>query len=256
MSWKQVGSAPRMNPEYVALKPIDDGIVEIALCDAAGKNGMSPAFSSAFLAAMDALSQDPDCRVALLTGLPEYFCTGATREALQDIAVGALAPTELILGRRLMGLPMPVIAAAEGHAIGGGFALLMSSDLTVIAEESRYGANFMAMGFTPGMGTTRLLEYAFGPAMAHELLYTADLWRGIRYANSRGVNAVLPREAVRQHALLLARAINEKPRANLLRLKRVLSLPKRQAYEEAMTHESLMHEISFNHLDINQWGTP
>jgi polyketide biosynthesis enoyl-CoA hydratase PksI len=208
------------------------------------------------LAAIEMLAQDRECRVAMLTGLPEYFSTGATREALQDIASGKLAPTELILGRRLMSLPMPVIAAAEGHAIGGGLALMMSCDLAVIAEESRYGANFMTMGFTPGMGTTRLLEYAFGPAMAHELLYTADLWRGTRFVNSRGINGVLPRQDVRQHVLLLARAIAEKPSANLQRLKRVLSLPKRQAYEEAITQESLMHEISFASLDINQWGVP
>ena len=255
MSWDQA-SAAQMNPELVALRRLEDGIVEIVMCDEAGKNGMSPAFSFAFLAALDALAQDGECRVALLSGLPEYFSTGATREALQDIAAGKLAPTELILGRRLIGLPMPVIAAAEGHAIGGGFALLMSCDLSVIAEDSRYGANFMSMGFTPGMGTTRLLEYAFGPALAHELLYTADLWRGSRFVNARGFNAILPRGEVRQRALLMARAIAEKPRANLLRLKRVLSLPKRQAYEEAITQESLMHEISFASLDINQWGAP
>lgn len=256
MNWSQASYSHAMNPQYVALRPLEDGIVEIAMCDDAGKNGMSPAFAFAFLAAMDTLAQDQDCRVAVISGLPEYFSTGATREALQDIATGKLAPTELILGRRLMGLPMPVIAAAQGHAIGGGFALLMSCDLTVIAQESRYGANFMSMGFTPGMGTTRLLEYAFGPAVAHELLYTADLWRGSRFANTRGINAVLPSSDVVQHALILARAINEKPIANLRRLKRVLSLPKRQAYEEAITQESLMHEISFKDLDITQWGTP
>lgn len=256
MKWDEVAHAPILNPDYVALKPLEHGIVEMAMCDNAGKNGMSPAFASAFLAAVDTLSQDQTCSVVLLTGLPEYFSTGATKEALQDIAAGKLAPTELILGRRLMGLPMPVIAAAEGHAIGGGFALLLSCDLTVIAEESRYGANFMAMGFTPGMGTTTLLEYTFGPAVAHEMLYTADLWRGRRYAATSGINAVLPRHEVRQHALVLARAISEKSRANLCRLKRVLSLPKRQAYEAAITQESLMHEISFNNLDISQWGAP
>lgn len=254
MNWNQAAGSRQMNPDLVALRQLEDGIIEIQMCDAAGKNGMSPAFSSAFLAALDTLVQNVDCRVALLTGLPGYFSTGATRETLQDIATGKLAPTELILGRRLIDLPMPVVAAAEGHAIGGGFALLMSCDLSVIAQQSRYGANFMSMGFTPGMGATRLLEYAFGPAIAHELLYTADLWRGERFAHTYGFNSILPREQVRRHALMLARAIAEKPRANLLRLKRVLSLPKRCAYEEAMTQESLMHEISFANLDITQWG--
>ncbi len=235
---------------------VEDGIVEIRMRDDAGHNGMSAAWVCAFIHCLRTVTADPACKVALLTGLGDYFCTGATLEALSDLRASRLAPTELTLGRQILGLNVPVIGVAEGHAIGGGLALLLSCDLILINEEGRYGANFMTLGITPGMGMTHLLEDAFGRSMAHELLYTGDLKRGSFFKEKGGFNAVLPRADLRRHALLLARALAEKPRDNLIQLKRALTLPRRRAFEEASTLESMMHEMSLSHLDLNQWGAP
>lgn len=232
----------------------EDGVAELAMLDPAGRNGMSAVWGAAFLEALDAAARLPQARVLLLTGLPECFCTGATLSVLKDLAEGCLSPTGLTLGRQVIGFPLPVIAAAQGHAIGGGFALLLSCDLAVISESSRYGANFMALGITPGMGMTRLAEAAMGRALAHELLYTGDLRRGRRFAGTAAFNAVMPGPQVREHALLLARGIADKPRDNLVNLKRSLSLPRRLAFEEAMTTEPLMHGLSFPNLDTGLWG--
>ena len=238
----------------VTYRAVEDGIAEIAMLDGTTANGMSPEWVDQFVSAVDAARADLTAKVVLLTGRPDHFCTGATVEMLKALASGASSPTELVLGRLLMGIPVPVIAAAEGNAIGGGFALLLSCDLSVIAEESRYGANFMSMGFTPGMGTTRLLEECLGRPLAHEMLYDGDLRRGRMLSGCGGFNAVLPKREVRSKAILMARAIAEKPRASLALLKRVLSLPRRLAFEGASTIESLMHEISFRNFEPGKWG--
>jgi len=240
----------------VDVVPVEDGIVEIRMRDAVGHNGMSAAWVLAFIHCLRTVTADTACKVVLLTGIGEYFCTGATLEALGDLQANRLAPTELTLGRQILGLNVPVIGVAEGHAIGGGLALLLSCDLALINEESRYGANFMTLGITPGMGMTHLLEDTFGKALAHELLYTGDLKRGMYFKDKGGFNAILPRGDLRRHALHLARALAEKPRDNLIQLKRVLTLPRRRAFEEASTLESLMHELSLSHLDLSQWGAP
>ncbi|MDC7683735.1 polyketide synthase [Asticcacaulis sp. BYS171W] len=234
----------------------EDGIAEMALRDVDGKNGMSPAWVKAFIAGLAEVAQMPGARVLLLSGLPDYFCTGATKEVLKDLVENRLMPGELTLGRQLIGFDLPVVAAAEGHAIGGGLALLLSCDLGVISETSRYGANFMTLGITPGMGTTRLLEEALGRAIAHEMIYTGDLWRGRRFAGTGAFNAVVPATEVRDRALLLARGLADKPRDNLIHLKRSLSLPRRLAFETAMTTEPLMHALSLRNLDTDLWGAP
>lgn len=233
---------------------IEDGVAELAMLDAEGRNGMSAAWGKAFVEALDKAAALPQARVLLISGLPDYFCTGATLSVLKDLADGCLSPSGLTLGRHVIGFPVPVVAAAQGHAIGGGFALLLSCDLSVISETSRYGANFMTLGITPGMGTTRLVEDAFGRAVAHELLYTGDLRRGRHFAGSGAFNAVAPASEVRERALRLARGVADKPRDNLVNLKRSLSLPRRKAFEEAMTTEPLMHGLSFPNLDTGLWG--
>jgi polyketide biosynthesis enoyl-CoA hydratase PksI len=131
-----------------------------------------------------------------------------------------------------------------GHATGGGFALGLAADIVVMAEESRYGFTFMNLGFTPGMGTTALCEHVLSPAVAHELLYTGELRRGARFAGS-GINHVVPRHDVERVAFDVASRIAEKPRQSIAALKRTLSLPRRQAFEQSITHESLMHQITF-----------
>jgi polyketide biosynthesis enoyl-CoA hydratase PksI len=102
----------------------------------------------------------------------------------------------------------------------------------------------MNLGFTPGMGTTKLCEHVLSAAVAHELLYTGELRRGSRFEGS-GINHVVPRAQVERAAMDIAARIAEKPRHSLTALKRTLSLPRRRAFETSLTHESLMHEITF-----------
>lgn len=152
--------------------------------------------------------------------------------------MGQLKPTELTLPRVLLGIPLPVIAAMEGHAVGGGFALGLCADLIVISESSRYGCNFMNMGFTPCMGATKLLENVLSPVVAHELLYTGELRKGRDFEKHAAFNAILPKEKVLAKAMAIART-------SLALLKSALSLPKRRCFEETITLETMMHQVSF-----------
>lgn len=239
--------------EQVVTVAVDkDGIAHVAMCDHAERNAMSPAFVHRLLDVFSELGKRTDVKVVVLTGLEDVFSAGATKGVLQQLVSGDIEPADLLLPRALLDLPVPVIAAMAGHAIGGGFALGLSADLVVIARESRYGLSFMNMGFTPGMGTTRLLEHCLSPAVAHELLYTGKAIKGALLNGGAGFNAVLPRREVEARAFDLAARISEKPRRSLCVLKRVLSLPKRQAFETARTFESLMHEITFKASDIER----
>lgn len=237
-----------LDPARVGVR-VEDAVAWVEMHDAESGNGFSPAFVGALLGAFDHVSDHPDAKVMVLSGTPDIFCSGATPEVIRDLRERRLRPTELALGRRLMDVPIPVIAAAEGHAIGGGFALMLSADLVVIAAESRYGANFTSLGITPGMGTTRLLESVFSQAVAHELLYTSELRRGEAFRGVSGFNAIVSRAQVRDRAHEAAFRIAEHPRETLVLLKRTLTMPKRRRLEEAMTLESLMHEISLERAD-------
>ncbi|MCC6523238.1 MAG: enoyl-CoA hydratase/isomerase family protein [Polyangiaceae bacterium] len=232
-------------PLCVFLPGPHEGVGVVRMQDAAGKNAMTERFVHELVAAFRAAEAWAPLRVLVLQGLPDMFSTGAHVGMLRDLVGGRVAPSDILLPKVVFDCPVPVVAAMEGHAIGGGLALGLCADMVVIARESRYGATFMNMGFTPGMGMTRLLTHVLSPALAHELLFTGELKRGSFFEGKSGFNAILPRVAVLPAALDLAARVADKPRVSLEMLKRTLSLPRRRAFEETHTIESLMHRVSF-----------
>ena len=236
-------SATPETPSPVTWSVSDEGVAEIHMRDRNGRNALSDTFVEALVHAVTAAVSEPKAKVLVLLGTDEVFSSGAPKEMLLRIVQGDLAPSEIRLPKVLLDLPLPMIAAMEGHAIGGGFAIGLCADIVLIARESRYGCNFMTMGLTPGMGTTRLLEHTLSPAVAHELLYTGELRRGSAFEGVGGFNGVLPRSEVPARAFDIAARIAEKPRLALEALKRSLSAPRRRLFEETFTVETMMHQV-------------
>jgi polyketide biosynthesis enoyl-CoA hydratase PksI len=241
-----------MSGPAVRLDVDDRGVATVSMGDASGRNAMSEPFVRELSETLGVLARCTDARVAVLLGQPDVFSAGASRQMLEAILDGKLAPSDILLPKAVLDVPVPVIAAMEGHAVGGGLALGLCADIILIARESSYGCNFMNLGFTPGLGTTRLLEHVLSPAIAHEMLYTGQVFRGTHFEGRSGFNYILPRAQVRPQAMDLAARIAEKPRPAIEALKRVLSLGKRQAFEEARTAEAMMHTITFAGPDVRR----
>jgi enoyl-CoA hydratase/carnithine racemase len=202
-------------------------------------------FKDRLAAAVASLKDDAAARVVLLEGGDRYFCAGASRESLLRPDAGGEVPryaAELPL--LVLEIPVPTIAVMSGHAIGGGFALGLLSDLPLLAEESLYGMNFMALGFTPGMGSTVLLEDAMGPRAARELLFTGRMVKG-RELKAAGFPAVAPKADLRRRALDLAHEVAAAPREALLALKSMLAGRRRERLERAVAEERRAHEALF-----------
>lgn len=219
------------------------GIVTLAL-NSTPRNALSEQMVDELTRAIAESSADPETRVIVMSGGGDVFCSGAPRDLLDRLAGGDLRPADILLPKVLFDCPVPIIAAMDGHATGGGFALGLASDVVLMAREARYGFTFMNLGFSPGMGVTRLCEHVLSPAVAHELLYTGELRKGAEFERCGGINYVLPKAEVVPKALDVAARIAGKPRSAVELLKRTLSLPRRRAFEETITLESLMHQIT------------
>jgi polyketide biosynthesis enoyl-CoA hydratase PksI len=222
-----------------------DGVACVQMEDGDHSNALSHEMVDALGEAFAALGRDRAIRAVVLAGLPEIFCSGASRAVLEDLVSGRRAASEILLPRLLLECPVPCLSAMAGHAVGGGFAFGIAADIVLIGRESRYCLNFLNMGFTPGMGTTVLFEHALSPAIAHELMFSGEARLGRDFEGRSGVNYILPREQVLPRAFDLAARIAEKPRQALVALKRALSSGRRQAFEAGRTQEALMHEVSF-----------
>jgi len=209
---------------------------------------LGPATLDSLRAAVVEATADDRVRVILVEGGARHFCSGASRASLLATGAGnAIANYALEVPRLVLSLPVPTVAVMQGHAIGGGLALGLWCDVAVLAEESLYGANFMALGFTPGMGSTVVVEDTFGAVAARDLLLSGRLVKGRELATSgaAALGLVRPRAEVRDEALRVSRRWAANDRRALMLLKRTLAGRRRERFERAATEEALMHATLF-----------
>jgi polyketide biosynthesis enoyl-CoA hydratase PksI len=236
----------------VDIRPVDAGVAVVRIDDAANGNRLSEAVCQQLMEALAALARDDSVHVLVLAGSPEVFCAGAPLEVLRRIASGDIAVRDLALPAQVIGFPVPVVAALEGHAVGGGLVLALCADMQIAAEDRRYGVNFTDLGFTPGMGTTALLPALVPHNFACEMMCAAKLFKGRELAGRGLFNHVVPAPDVWPCAIDLARRIAEKPRTVLAELKRALAAPRLAALDAALAREHEMHTVSFSQPDIAQ----
>lgn len=233
-------------PNVLEVTPTGSGIVQLAICDPQRENRLSHELVEQLMATLDELAADQSVKVLLVTGTRQVWCAGGTFRLLKEMASGEYDERRLLaLSDRLLGFPVPVVGALEGHAIGGGLALALCCDLTVAADNRRYAVNSASMGFTPAMGLSTLLPATVGHHFAAEMIFTGRYYRGRELAGRRLFNAIVPGDEVLAHATDLAEQIAEKPRYVLELLKETLALPKRQALAVAAAREPLMNRICF-----------
>lgn len=227
-------------------------ITVIELADRPNMNQFTRELVIGLAQALDAAQADPDTRVVVLHGFDNVFCTGGTRDELLGIHERKIRFDDMPLYRLLLDCKIPVIAAMQGHALGGGLVMGLFADVVVLAEEAIYSANFMKYGFTPGMGATLILPEKFGVALAAEMMLTAGGYQGGELAR-RGVGVqVVKRKEVIALALRLARDMADKPRVSLMLLKQHLTARICAALPATVAAERLMHETTFAGNEVRE----
>ena len=231
--------------DVVLLTRPADGIAVVELADREHSNLFSPALVRGLVEAFAALAADTALRAVVVHGYGSVFCPGGTRDELLGIFEGRVKFDDLPLYRLFLDCPVPVLAAMQGHALGGGLAMGLFADVVLLAEELLYSANFMKYGFTPGMGATLVIPARFGGLLATEMMFTAASYHGGELAR-RGVGCrVLKRAEVIPAALRLARDIADKPVVSVRMLKAHLAAPLRDALPGTVAAELAMHRTTF-----------
>jgi polyketide biosynthesis enoyl-CoA hydratase PksI len=237
-------------PDVVRLSVTPEQIAVVALEDRSSGNTFTRPLMQGLLDTFEAIRVHPDAKVVVVHGYDNYFCCGGTKEELLDILDGKVKFADLPFFDLLLRCDLPVIAAMQGHAIGGGLVFGCYADILVLAEESLYGAVFMKYGFTPGMGGTHVIPAKLGELLGTEMLYTGRNYYGQDLKN-RGVPArVAPRAQVIDTAMALARELADKPRLALMALKRHLAAKMRRELPAVVKQELAMHELTFAQPEV------
>ncbi|MFY0578001.1 enoyl-CoA hydratase [Cystobacter fuscus] len=239
-----------MSAGIVEFKELGPCIVQITMQDKAHKNTFSDELIVGLSEAFKRVNASDKYKVVILTGYDSYFASGGTKESLLHIQERKIKFTDSDLYSLALDCPIPVIAAMQGHGIGGGFAMGLFSDFIILSLESIYTTNFMKYGFTPGMGATLILPKKLGFSLAEEMLISAKTYYG-HDLKKRGISfPVLPRAEVMPYALELAETIAEKPRLSLITLKDHLVAGLRAELPGYIEREVAMHEKTFHQPEV------
>ena len=172
------------------------------------KNAISPEVSVAMAALLDAAEADPEVRAVVVTGTGDVFCAGADLKVVSQgrgHEIGAAKGGFAGLTNR--DFPKPIIAAVQGPALAGGFEIVLSCDLVVASDTSRFGIPEAQRGLIAAAGGLIRLPKRVPMALALEMAMTGDPISAMRAAELGLVNRVVPQAEVLETALALAERI-------------------------------------------------
>lgn len=165
--------------ETFILTSPEPGIVVMTLNRPDTYNSMTDVMFAEFELVAEAIDDDDDIRVLVLTGAGRAFCSGfdlADADELPELgAVGMLNKQERAARGMLAmrSVRIPVIAAVNGPAAGGGFSLALAADIRIAGESAKFNAAFVRIGLSAGdLGTSWLLPRLVGPGRASEITFT------------------------------------------------------------------------------------
>jgi enoyl-CoA hydratase len=204
--------------DVVTVEHHEDGIGVVTLNRPDRLNAITPQLVEDLHDALHGLSRSSACRAVILTGAGRAFCAGFDlKSEMADDAAGRPPPVEVsyrsqqrwgAMVSAVRSVPVPVIAAVNGPAAGGGFALALAADLRVASTTATFIVANVKIGLSGGeMGISYLLPRLVGPGRAAELMYTG---RTVDATEAHGwglVNRLVEGDQLLANALDLAHQI-------------------------------------------------
>jgi enoyl-CoA hydratase len=238
----------------------DDGVVVLTLDDPDRRNAMTEEMGDALVAATAELADDVDLRAVVVTGAPPAFSAGGDLAMLEDLARRTrdegfdATETMRAFYRRFLtvrDLPVPVIAAINGHAVGAGLCVALACDLRIVADDAKVGLNFAKLGLHPGMGGSWLLPRTVDQQRAAAWLYTGRLVSGAEAAAAGMALEATPAAEVLPTALELAREIAAASPVVVRQLKATLAADEPDL-DHALRREASCQAVNYGTEDLRE----
>ncbi len=217
-----------------------DGHVATLIIDRPPHNHVSVGLIAALADQLEALDADRAVRAIVLASEGKNFCAGADLSAPQNVVTADRGGVADLYAQavRLFAAKKPIVAAVQGAAVGAGLGLALVADHRIAADDARFSANFVKLGFHPGFGITHTLPRLIGEARASLMCLT-----GRRVGAEEAVlwglaDASAPLDQVRVRARALAREIAENAPLALLATRATLRAGLAEAVRRQTEHEA------------------
>ena len=228
--------------DYIQTQRHDNHICVLTFNRPEAYNALTLEMMHAFRLTINNLASDKQLRVLVLTGVGEKsFCSGG------DLIQLSKRPSEQdawemiqLMGDALLAmehLPVPVIAAINGYALGGGSEIALACDMRIVDANVRMGMVQINMGLTPGWGAGQRLLRLVGYPQAMQLLLSGDRMQADDLQRLGLANQVVDAGQALPAALELAQDIASKPPDVVRGIKALLQAGRTQPYAYALQTE-------------------
>lgn len=189
----------------VLLSTLQDGVLTLTLNRPSARNALSLRLVRELRSTLEAFVDNPEARVAVITGATPAFCAGLD---LKDFSAPDSPRGEVSeLVRWLPGIPKPLIAAVNGAAMTGGMEIVLACDFAIASEQARFGDTHLRIGALSGSGMNSRLPQAVGLRWAKQIVFGCQPVDAATALRIGLVNEVLPAEELMPRVQALASAI-------------------------------------------------
>lgn len=206
---------------------VEEGIATITFNRPKALNALNAALLGELSDALDKIAADEDIRVLILTGSGDKaFVAGADITELATFS-SLSAKNFATFGQdvidKLQKLPIIVIAAVNGFALGGGTEIAVACDFIYASENAKFGQPEINLGLIPGFGGTQRLPRLIGTNMAKELIFTGKMISADEALHIGLVNKVVPPDLLMEAVMKTAGEIATKGKVSLREAKQAVN---------------------------------
>jgi enoyl-CoA hydratase len=240
-----------MSYEHILFE-CNEGIAVIIINRPKFMNALCGALNLELLAVFSEIESNNEIRSVILSGGPKVFAAGADINEMINATPGDAEKTSA-LGHKvhdtIEALPVPVIAAVNGPALGGGCELALACDFRIAAVDALFALPEVSLGIIPGAGGTQRLLPLVGPSVAREMVLLGRKVKGTEAEQIGLVNKALPPESVMDSAFEMARKLSKMPAVALALAKQAILAGLNETLSQGKSHERCLFSLSFSSPD-------
>jgi len=239
------------NFEYVKVEKLEDvNAVIVTVSRERALNALNQDVLAELDRVFEELKKDDKIRSVILTGAGvKAFVAGADIDYMKDMTkeqAGDFSDYGSKIFRRIETFPVPVIAAVNGYALGGGCELALACDFRVASDNAVFGLPELGLGIIPGWGATQRLMRSIPVGKAKEMIYSSERINAAKALELGLVNSVVPVEQLMEHAAGIAKRIARNAPQAVANAKKAMNDGINESIEGGLEIETALFPDTFN----------
>ena len=187
-------------------------------------NSLNIEISKEIYEGLKELELNSSIRIVLIQGNQKFFSPGADIRELNNLNTESAKSKGLFsFFDKIKEIKIPIIAAVEGYALGGGMELALLCDIIIASKEAKFAQPEVNLGLLPGIGGTQRLQHNIGKYNANFLCMSGEIISGARAYELGFVSILLDKDNFLSEAVKISNKIAEKPKSSLIQIKKLIS---------------------------------